>query len=106
MLFGLITAVAATRGLLRRRSEETDGRVSLIELTPTGDQLAKRFIRQLASLTDPLRATWPEQQQRLAVEVLNALARTLETQSAAEEHRGLRPAHEPEDELWIVGRHK
>lgn len=70
---------AASRGLLHRRGQELDGRVSMIELTPEGRQLAERFIRTLESKTQPLLAAWSAKRQRAAIETLTAIAETLET---------------------------
>ncbi len=74
---------AATRGLLKRRGEQRDGRVSTIELTPAGQRLATRFLARLESLTQPLLATWSAQQQHAAAETLRALAGTLENPVSA-----------------------
>ena len=69
---------AAKRGLLHRRPEDSDQRVSLIELTPQGRVLAERFIKTLESQTEPLLATWPAARQQAAVQTLTELAETLE----------------------------
>ncbi|MGH2902573.1 MAG: MarR family winged helix-turn-helix transcriptional regulator [Solirubrobacteraceae bacterium] len=69
---------AANRGYLYRRGEDSDGRVSVIELTPEGRRLAERFIKTLESNTQPLIATWSGKRQQTAVETLTALAETLE----------------------------
>jgi len=63
---------------LARREQASDGRVSLVELTPHGRRLAERFLMQLEARTRPLVALWPPQRQRVAVEMLNELASTLE----------------------------
>src|SRR6266498_3738404 len=42
---------AASRGLVYRRGAESDGRVTVIELTPDGQRLAQRFIQTLESAT-------------------------------------------------------
>lgn len=69
---------AANRGLLHRRAEDSDGRVSVVELTPEGRRLAERFIKALESRTEPLLATWSGTRRRAAVETLTELAETLE----------------------------
>jgi DNA-binding MarR family transcriptional regulator len=70
---------AAARGLLERHGEQHDGRVSMIELTPDGQQLAAQFIARLESLTEPLLATWSNRRQLDAAETLGALAGALES---------------------------
>ena len=69
---------AATRGLLYRRADDIDGRVSVIELTPTGERLAKRFIATLEARLQPLLASWSATRRQAAVETLTALADGLE----------------------------
>jgi DNA-binding MarR family transcriptional regulator len=73
---------AASRGLISRRGEDLDGRVSVIELTPEGRRLAKRFLKALESRTAPLLATWSATRRRAAVETLTELAATLEATAA------------------------
>lgn len=75
---------AATRGLLERHEEQHDGRVSMIELTPSGQQLATQFIATLESLTKPLIATWNSQQQLDTAATLNELSSALENAFADE----------------------
>ena len=81
---------AARRGLLHRRGEKTDGRVTVIELTADGQRLAERFIKTLESRLQPLLAGWSSKRQRAAIETLTVLADALEgtTPTAA-------PAHAP-----------
>ncbi|MBO0837204.1 MAG: MarR family transcriptional regulator [Actinobacteria bacterium] len=69
---------AAARGLLARRGEQHDGRVSLIELSPAGEQLARQFLARLETLTQPLLANWTEGQREDAANVLDALAGAIE----------------------------
>lgn len=73
---------AAARGLLYRRGEDSDGRMSVIELTTEGRQLAERFIKALESRTQPLLSTWSERRQRAAAQTLTQLAQTLEAADA------------------------
>jgi DNA-binding MarR family transcriptional regulator len=81
---------AARRGLLHRRGEKTDSRVTVIELTADGQRLAERFIKTLESRLQPLLAGWSSKRQRAAIETLTVLADALEgtTPTAA-------PAHAP-----------
>ncbi len=68
----------AARGLLRR-SRDTDGRVSLIELTDDGERLATRVFAALEAQTKPLQARWSAERQREAVKLLNEVSATLES---------------------------
>jgi DNA-binding MarR family transcriptional regulator len=77
----------STRGLVKRRTGDMDGRVSLIELTPEGEQLARRFIAALEAQTQTLRADWPDTRQQTAVELLNEIADALDAP------RSMRPDH-------------
>lgn len=70
---------AAARGLLERRGGQHDRRVSMIGLTPEGQQLAARFIARLESLTEPLLATWSKRRQLDAAETLGSLSGALES---------------------------
>jgi DNA-binding MarR family transcriptional regulator len=71
---------AAKRGLLRRlRGADSDGRVTLVELTEDGRRQLDRFIAILLQDTiDPLFSDWPPERRTGALEVLNSLADTLE----------------------------
>jgi DNA-binding MarR family transcriptional regulator len=69
---------AASRGLVKRRAGELDGRVTVIELTAEGELLARRFIAALEAQTGPLRAGWPDARQQTAVDLLNELADALD----------------------------
>jgi DNA-binding MarR family transcriptional regulator len=69
---------AATRGLVKRRAGELDGRVTVVELTPEGERLARRFIAALEAQTRTLRADWPATRQQTAVELLDEIADTLD----------------------------
>lgn len=73
---------AAIRGLVRRRGEQTDGRVTIIELTADGQRLAERFIKTLESQLRPLVADWSSKRQRAAIETLTTLADALEQPTA------------------------
>jgi DNA-binding MarR family transcriptional regulator len=72
---------AAGRGLLHRRGEKTDGRVTVIELSADGQRLAERFIDTLESRLQPLLAGWSSKRQHAAIETLTVLAHALEATS-------------------------
>jgi hypothetical protein len=60
---------------------------------PEGERLAQRFITELEAQTRPLRARWPDQRQRLAVELLNEISDTLDDaarQARAARAKGIR----------------
>ena len=69
---------AASRGLVRRRGDQADGRVTVIELTADGQRLAERFIKTLESRLQPLLTGWSGKHQRAAIETLTTLADALE----------------------------
>jgi DNA-binding MarR family transcriptional regulator len=69
---------AAARGLLRRRSGTEDGRVSVIELSPDGDRLAREFISALEGQLARLLADWSARREQTAVSLLNEIADTLD----------------------------
>lgn len=72
---------AARRGLLARHGHESDGRVSVVELTPRGRLLAERFIKALEAKTQPHLARWPATRRKAAARTLEALAELLEARS-------------------------
>ena len=94
---------AATLGLVKRRADERDGRVSMIELTPAGRDLAQRFISRLESLTKPVLSSWSDQRERQAVETINTLATAIETTIAQELAPNADVEPEPQPELWLLG---
>jgi DNA-binding MarR family transcriptional regulator len=69
---------AAARDLFRRRGAENDGRVTLVELTPAGRQLAGRFLERLESQTQAMLAAWSEERRRTATDLLNEIADALD----------------------------
>jgi DNA-binding MarR family transcriptional regulator len=73
---------ASTRGLVKRRAGEQDGRVTLVELTAEGERLARRFLAALEAQTQTLRAAWPDTRQQTAVELLNEIADALDAPTA------------------------
>lgn len=74
---------ASARGLLIRRGVDLDGRIALVELTAEGERVARRFLLDLEFQTKPLRAGWPSQRRRVAVELLNEISDALETPKLA-----------------------
>ena len=70
---------AARHDLVRRRSGDDDGRVTMIELSPQGRRLAEAFIARLESRTQDLIATWTDERQRAAVGILNELAEAMDS---------------------------
>ena len=68
---------AAAHNLVRRRPGE-DRRVSMVELTPAGQRLARRFIAKLEAQTAALRASWTDERQQQAVELLDELSTALQ----------------------------
>jgi DNA-binding MarR family transcriptional regulator len=69
---------ASTRGLVKRGEDEADGRVTIVELTAEGEQLARRFLAALEAQTEALRASWPGGREQTAVELLNEIADALD----------------------------
>jgi DNA-binding MarR family transcriptional regulator len=69
---------AAARGLVNRRTGDEDGRVTVVTLTAEGERLAQRFIAELEAQTRALRARWPDEREKLAVELLNEISDTLD----------------------------
>lgn len=68
---------ASTRGLLQRRGAE-DRRVTVIELTEHGHQMARLFINSLEAQLAPVLATWSGKRQQSAVELMNEIADSLD----------------------------
>lgn len=83
---------AAAHGHAARRGEEDDGRVTVVELTPAGDQLARRFLALLESQTDALISTWPAHRQSLAVELMDEIADALDAGKPKPGRRRRRPS--------------
>ncbi len=78
---------AAKRGLVRRREGEEDARVSMIELSPTGERIAREFIRALESQLAGLLAEWPEEREQTTVSALNEIADALDSARPAKAKR-------------------
>lgn len=82
----LVDRVSA-RGLVRRGRAAHDGRVSVVELTPAGERLARSFIASLEAQLEPLLAHWTRARQREVAASLSELAAALEA-AAARGHSG------------------
>ncbi|MGH3646034.1 MAG: MarR family winged helix-turn-helix transcriptional regulator [Micromonosporaceae bacterium] len=67
---------AAAHDLVRRRQGH-DKRVSMIELSPKGQRLARRFIALLEAQTAELRASWSDGRKRQATELLDEISAAL-----------------------------
>jgi DNA-binding MarR family transcriptional regulator len=68
---------AAAHNLVRRLPGQ-DRRMSMIELTPAGHRLARKLIAKLEAQTAALRASWTDERQQQAVELLDELSTALE----------------------------
>lgn len=68
---------AAAHNLVRRVQGQ-DRRVSMIELTPSGQRLARTFIAELEAQTAALRASWSDERQQQAVELLDEVSDALQ----------------------------
>lgn len=69
---------ASVRGLIERRAGDRDGRVSMIQLTEEGTQLATRFIATLEDQLAELLTSWPPKRERAAVRVMNEISDALD----------------------------
>jgi DNA-binding MarR family transcriptional regulator len=69
---------ASKRGLIRRRNDRDDGRVTLIELSAKGRKAAEAFIATLEDQLATLLATWPEERQSETVATLNEISTALD----------------------------
>jgi DNA-binding MarR family transcriptional regulator len=69
---------ASERGLIRRRNDQQDGRVTLIELSAKGRKATEAFIATLeAQLTDLL-ASWSKERQQDVAATLNEISTALD----------------------------
>jgi DNA-binding MarR family transcriptional regulator len=75
---------AAGHGHTVRRGEEEDGRVTVVELTPAGEELARRFLAELEAQTEALRASWPPGREANAAGILYEIAESLDAASAGQ----------------------
>jgi DNA-binding MarR family transcriptional regulator len=69
---------AATHDLVRRYQGK-DRRVSMIELTPKGERLARRLIATLEAQTAALRGSWSDGRKRQVAELLDEISTVLQT---------------------------
>ena len=67
----------AERGLLTRRPAEDDRRVTMLELSPEGQRLARRFITALEAELDELLASWPQRRRRETAALLDTISDAL-----------------------------
>jgi len=65
---------ASGRGLVKRAEGQEDGRVTLVELTPEGERLARRFLTELEAQSAALWGGWSGKRRQLAVDLLNEIA--------------------------------
>lgn len=82
---------ASKRGLIKRHGGEDDGRLRVVELTPEGERVARRFLATLQTQTEGLRAEWPDRRLRLAVQLLDGISSALD---GARPQHGRRPRHQ------------
>ena len=75
---GIAVVAALIRGLIRRRGDQPDGRVTLIELTPQGRKATEAFIDTLEAQLSTLLADWPEERRRAITATLNEIATALD----------------------------
>lgn len=73
---------AADKGWLRRRHDQHDGRVTVIELTPAGRRLADRLQAAVQHRLADLVSSWPSHRRQAALDLLADLTRGLETRLA------------------------
>jgi DNA-binding MarR family transcriptional regulator len=73
-----LVARAVERGWVERRSNDQDRRSSVIALTPTGEQLARRFIARLEAQLEALLATWSHARKQDAAVMLREIATELD----------------------------
>jgi DNA-binding MarR family transcriptional regulator len=81
---------ASKRGLIHRRADQRDGRVTVIELSPKGRRLAEKFIESLEGQLAGLLAEWPERQQQTAVDAMNEISEALDSARPTKQRRAKR----------------
>lgn len=69
---------ASKRGLIRRRSDDEDGRLTVIELSAKGRKLAEEFIATLEIQLADLLVQWPKQHQHDVAATLNEISDALD----------------------------
>ena len=69
---------ASKRGLICRRSDRVDGRVTVVELSAKGRKAAEAFIATLEDQLAALLMTWPSERHDDAVATLSAISAALD----------------------------
>src|SRR5262249_30459908 len=69
---------ASRRGLIRRRSDREDGRVTVIELSAKGRKTAEAFIGTLEGQLADLLGSWPDDRRSDVVAALNEISTALD----------------------------
>jgi DNA-binding MarR family transcriptional regulator len=69
---------ASDRGLIRRRTDREDGRVTIIELSAKGRKKAEAFIATLEAQLTGLLANWPEDRKYEVAVTLNEISTALD----------------------------
>ena len=82
---------ASARGLIRRRPDRDDGRVTVVELSAKGRKIAEAFIATLETQLSELLATWPHDRQLQVVAALNEISTRLDHDAGRCSNRRRRP---------------
>ena len=69
---------ASERGLLRRRSDHEDGRITMIELSAKGRKTAEAFIATLEAQLTELLASWTEERNHEVAATLHEISTALD----------------------------
>jgi DNA-binding MarR family transcriptional regulator len=75
------TAELVAQGLLRRESDPSDGRVSLLALTDEGEQAVQELIRQREEFFTSALAEWDDADVRQLAELMGRLTDSLDAQA-------------------------
>jgi DNA-binding MarR family transcriptional regulator len=75
---------AASRGLVKRRGTENDGRVKVVELSSDGQKVVQKFMTALEARLKEAIADWPERERVKAARILNELADGLDASGSVE----------------------
>ena len=73
------------RGLARRAADTRDGRVSVLELSPDGQDIVHSFEADLAARLSHLIAGWPARKRQAAANILAALIDAIQHDLAEED---------------------
>ena len=73
------------RGLARRAADTRDGRVSVLELSPDGQDIVHSFEADLAARLSRLIAGWPARKRQAAANILAALIDAIQHDLAEED---------------------